>query len=146
MSKVDKRTINALYTQELMTLYADQRPTVYQVLSRYLSKCGYSHEEIERIVEEETFASVADAMSFGDFLATLKVVMESFAHIEYKSFSEIRDHFTIILARRFGVKESDVDVYTAISPALKRLVRDGYVDVQEHPDNSAWNVYKYIGK
>ena len=122
MSKVDKRTINALYTQELMTLYADQRPTVYQVLSRYLSKCGYSHEEIERIVEEETFASVADAMSFGDFLATLKVVMESFAHIEYKSFSEIRDHFTIILARRFGVKESDVDVYTAISPALKRLV------------------------
>ena len=146
MSKVDKRTIEATYASELITIYADRYPTIYQVLSRYLSKCGYSHEEIERIVEEETFDSVIDAMRFGDFLATLKMVMESFAHIEYKSVSEINTHFEKILARRYGVTECDVYIYTALSPALKRLVSDGYVDAQEHPDNSAWKVYKYIGK
>ena len=144
MSKVDKRTIEATYVRELLDNYANEYPTVNQVLGRYLGKVGYSNEEIQTIVEEETFDTVISAVRFGDYLATVKLIMEMYASIEYKQVSEINKYFEHVLAERYGVSELSVDVYYAISPALKRLVRDGYVDVQEHPDNSAWNVYKYI--
>jgi hypothetical protein len=71
--------------------------------------------------------------------------MENFAKIEYKSVSEINKHFEVVLAKRFGVSDCNVDIYDAISPALKRLERDGFVDAKENPEHAKWKLYKYIG-
>lgn len=143
--RVDKRTIEASYVYELTTLYGKEYPTTFQVLSRYLSKYGYTDAQIQRIVDEEVFDTVVSAMRYGDYLASVLEIVKRIARIEYKSVSEINASFEKVLAQRFGVSTCSVDVYNEISPALKRLVKEGLVDVQDHPDNSRWNMYKYVG-
>ena len=145
MSKVDKRTIEASYVRELVENYEKEYPTVFQVLSKYLGKNGYSNEQIQKIVDEEVFDTVISAMRYGDYLANVKDIMEKYASIEYKTLGEIRKYFEYILAKRYGVSESDVDVYEAIIPALKRLQKDNLVEIIDNPNHTGWKLYKYIG-
>ena len=39
-----------------------------------------------------------------------------------------------------------VDVYNAIIPALKRLAKDGMVEIIDNPEKTGWKLYKYIGE
>lgn len=145
MSKVDKRTIEAAYVRELVTKYVEKYPTVEEVLSHYLSKNDYSEQEIKKIVEEETFDTVVQAMRYGDYLSTTEKIMKQYASIEYKTISDINKYFEKVLAERFGVKEVSVDVYSAINPAIKRLIKIGKVDYIENPEHAGHYMYKYIG-
>lgn len=145
MSKIDKRTIEASYVNDLIENYKNEYPTIYQVLSRYLSKDGYTNAEIQRIVEEETFDTVVSAMRYGDYLSNVKEIMETYASIEYKTLGEINKYFEQVLAKRYGVSETAVDIYDAIQPALKRLQKDNLVEIIDNPEHVGWKLYKYIG-
>lgn len=145
MSKVDKRTIEASYVRELVENYEKEYPTVFQVLSKYLGKNGYSNEQIQKIVDEEVFDTVISAMRYGDYLANVKDIMEKYAKIEYKSLGEINKYFEKVIAERFSVSEVAVDVYQSIGPSLKRLAKDGMVEIIDNPDREGWKLYKYIG-
>lgn len=142
--RIDKRTIEASYVKEIIDLYGENYPTIVAVLSRYLTKCGYTDEQIESIAEEETFDTVISAMRYGDYLANVKQIMQKFAKHEYKSVSDIEKYFEVILAERYGVSTCNIEVYEGISPALKRLVKEGSVEKIENPEHANWNLYKYI--
>lgn len=145
MPTVDKRTIEASYVHELVTKYAEKYPTVEEVLTHYLSKNGYSEQEIKRIAEEETFDTVVQAMRYGDYLATTEKVMKQYASIEYKTMGDIDKFFMHIIAERFNSDDISVDVYTSIPAALSKLVKMGKVKRVDNPEHEGWYLYKYIG-
>lgn len=145
MAKVDKRTIEAAYVNELITRYGEAYPTVEQVLSNYLSKNGYSEQEIKKIAEEEAFDTVVQAMRFGDYLSTTEDIMKKYASGEAKTLGEINKFFEHVLAKRYGVREVSVDVYNAIRPALNKLIKMGKVKQEDNPEHEGWYVYSYIG-
>lgn len=142
---IDKRTIEADYVRQVMELYEDEYPTVLQVLHRFLSKYEFTTEQIEKIAEEETFDTVISAVRFADYLGNVKKIMEQFARIEYKTLGEINSYFESILAKRYNTAECAISVYEAIHPALKRLHKDGLVEIIDNPEHEGWFLYKYIG-
>ena len=146
MSIVDKRTIEASYVRELVENYGKEYPTTYQVLSKYLGKNGYSNEQIQKIVDEEVFDTVVSAIRYADYLGTTKYIMEKYARIEYKTLGEIDKFFEIELKKKFSDGKVSVDVYNSIIPALKRLAKDGMVEIIDNPERAGWKLYKYIGE
>lgn len=142
---INKRTIEASYVYSLVNEYNNEYPTTFQVLSRYLKKQGYSDADIQKIVDEECFDNAVSAMRYGDYLSNVKSIMEQFARIEYKTLGEINKHFEYVLAKRYGCKEINIEVYNAIVPALKRLEKQGLVKIIDNPEHEGWNLYKYIG-
>ena len=145
MSKVDKRTIEATYMNELVTKYAGIEPTVEQILKNYLSKQGYTDEDIMKIVEEEAFDNTVQAIKYGDYLSTTEEIMKKFASIEYKQMKDINNYYERVLSERYNITTVAIDVYEAIKPALDRLIKMNKVKKVDNPEHEGWYLYKYIG-
>lgn len=142
---INKRTIEASYVYSLVNEYNNEYPTTFQVLSRYLKQKNYSDEDIQKIVDEECFDNAVSAMRYGDYLSSVKSIMEQFARIDYKTLGEINKYFERVLAKRYGCSDIKVEVYNAIIPALKRLEKQGLVEIIDNPEHEGWKLYKYIG-
>lgn len=142
---IDKRTIEASYVHSIVNEYNTEYPTDFQVLSRYLKKQDYSDEDIQKIVNEECFDNAVSAARYGDYLSSVKSIMEQFARSDYKTLGEINKYFEQVLIQRYGGGKIKVDVYSAISPALKRLEKQHLVEIIDNPEHEGWNLYKYIG-
>lgn len=144
MALVDKRTINASYTQALLEKYGQEEISAQKVLHDFLSDRGFTDDEINKIVEVIAIENARKAMELGDFVATTADVLKTCAKIEPKTLGEINTHYKSVMADRYGVSDIRVDVYDSIPAALKVLEKIGRVEVDR--ENERAFKYKYIAE
>ena len=149
---IDKRTIDARCISSLLTyeVKKGEALTAYEGLRIVLSGCGYSDEEIKKIVDIEKITTALEACIYGTMLDYVEQAMKKICRYEGKTYGEIEKCLSEVIADSFStdVKEvspNSVDVYTSFKSQIDTLTRLGKVVAEDDPEHASRKLYKYIG-